>query len=161
MVFGKSAVRDRRIGINDAENFFADSERDGQDGADALNRHRASGKARVVLRVRSQDGFALPDDFFDNAAADAYLADSPSRSRRRRRDLQIFPFPRIIIRQRLKGLLQDEEGEEFKSHPGRGATRDAHLAIKASSRLFLLGSARHEVGAVRAPRWIPRAGVVR
>ena len=40
MILREARLRQRRVGVDEAEDFFADAERDSQDGADALNRHR-------------------------------------------------------------------------------------------------------------------------
>jgi hypothetical protein len=75
MILRKFGFGERRVRIDHAEDAFAHSERDGQHGADALNRHRARHETRVVLRVGGQHGTTLPDNFFNDRAADAHLAD--------------------------------------------------------------------------------------
>ncbi len=74
MIFGKAAFGQRRVGIDDSENFFAHAQRHRQHRAHALQHNGAAHEARIGLRVGSQHGFSVSHNFVDHRAADANLA---------------------------------------------------------------------------------------
>ena len=91
MIFRKSSFGDGRVGVDDAEDFFADAQRRGQHRAYALQGHGAAHQARVLLRVRCEDGFAKAHNLFHDRAADANLSDfALTISEARDSDFQLF-----------------------------------------------------------------------